>query len=171
MKKLKVLVVVMMLAAMVIGCGGKETPTKEFAAADGSCTIRLNEEWVEEDTGMDNWIAAFNGLGTEGAMVMQFTKNDVDAAITGIDDIRNIVESSYVMTDMAAIDVQSGILSNVEAYTCSMDVDGVNGEGCVAYGETDYAYYIILTLESGSRSDAAIEEFRASVASLTESVQ
>ena len=75
------------------------------------------------------------------------------------------------MTDMAAIDVESSVLSNVEAYTCNMDVDGIDGEGCVAYGETDYAYYIILALESGTRSDAAVEAFKASVASLTETVQ
>ena len=105
-----------MIAAMVMGCGSKEIPTKEFTAADGSCTIQLNEKWVEEDTGMDNWIAAFNELGTEGAMVMQFTKGVMDANVSGIPDIRNIVEESYVMTDMAAIDVESSVLSNVEAY-------------------------------------------------------
>ena len=171
MKKIKVLAVVLIIAAMVMGCGSKEIPTKEFAAADGSCTICLNEKWIEEDTGMDNWIAAFNELGTEGAMVMQFTKGVMDANVSGIPDIRNVVEESYVMTDMAAIDVESSVLSNVEAYTCNMDVDGIDGEGCVAYGETDYAYYIILALESGNRSDAAVEAFKASVASLTETVQ
>lgn len=171
MKKIKVLAVVMMIAVMMMGCAGKGVPMKEFAAPDGSCTIQLNEKWVEEETGMDNWIAAFNELGTEGAMVMQFTKGIMDANVSGIDDIKAIVEESYVMTGMEVIDVESSLLNNVEAYTCNMDVDGIDGEGCVAYGETDYAYYIILALESGSRSDAAVEAFKASVASLTESAQ
>ena len=171
MKKFKVLAVVMMIAAMIIGCGSKEVPMKEFAANDGSCTIQLNEAWVVEETGMDNWIAAFNELGTEGAMVMQFTKGIMDANVSGIADIKAIVEKSYVMSGMEAIEVESSVLSNTEAYACSMDVDGIDGEGCVAYGETDYAYYVILALESGSRSDKAVEAFKTSVASLTESAQ
>ncbi|MBQ8598133.1 MAG: hypothetical protein IJ409_10125 [Lachnospiraceae bacterium] len=171
MRKIKVLAVVMMIAAMIVGCGSKEVPMKEFASNDGSCTIQLNEKWVVEETGMDNWIAAFNELGTEGAMVMQFTKGIMDANVSNVSDIKAIVEESYVMSGMEAIEVESGILSNVEAYKCSMDVDGIDGEGCVAYGETDYAYYVILSLESGSTSDKAVEAFKTSVASLTESAQ
>ena len=96
MKKIKVLAVVMMIAVMAMGCGSKEIPTKEFAAADGSCTIQLNEKWVEEETGMDNWIAAFNELGTEGSMVMQFTKGIMDANVCGIEMFRKMLDYAKV---------------------------------------------------------------------------
>ena len=52
MRKIKVLAVIMMIAAMIVGCGSKEVPMKEFASTDGSCTIQLNEKWVVEDTWM-----------------------------------------------------------------------------------------------------------------------
>lgn len=170
MRKFKVLATVIMIAALVIGCGGA-TAMKDFTSNDGSCSIQLSEKWVVEDTGMDNWVAAFNELGTEGAMVMQFDKELMAAGVEDITDIKAIVEESYVMTDMEAITAESSVLSNTEAYKCAMDVDGIAGEGCVAYGETDYAYYVILSLKSGSINDKAIEDFKTSVASFTESVQ
>ena len=168
MRKSRILVAVMMIAAMLVGCGSKEVVMTEFASADATCSIQLNEEWVTEETGMDNWIAAFNEAGTEGAMVIQFTKGVMDANVSNIADLKAVVEESYAMSDVEAIDVEMSALTNVEAYTCAMDLDGVKGEGCVAYGETDYAYYVIISLESGSVNDSAIENFKTSCASFAE---
>lgn len=169
MRKIKVLATIMVIAAMMIGCG-KATVMKEFVSDDGSCSIQMNEDWVVEDTGMENWVAAFNELETAGAMLMQFEK-ELSGGVTNIDEIKEIVEESYVMTDMEAITAENSVLSNVEAYKCSMDIDGVDGEGCVAYGETDYAYYVILSIESGSTSDKDVEDFQTTVASFKENVQ
>lgn len=171
MRKIKVLAAIMMIAAMLVGCGGKEVVMKDFTSVDGTCSIQMNETWVVEDMGMDNWIAAFNELGTEGAMVMQFPMDMVAGTISDIAGIKELVESSYVMSDMETLKVESSLLSNVEAYTCSMNVDNLNGEGCVAYGETEYAYYVILSVTGTSLNDSDVEAFKKSVASLTETVQ
>lgn len=171
MKKFKVLAAMMMIAAMLVGCGGKEVPMKEFSPVDGSYSIQMNEKWVVEDMGMENWVAAFNELGTEGAMVMQFPMEMVEGTVSDLAGFKALIESSYVMSDMEAIEADSSILSNLEAYTCSMDVDNLNGEGCVAYGETEYAYYVILSVTGTKLSDGDVEAFKKSVASLTEVVQ
>ena len=171
MKKVKVLAAIMMIAAMLVGCGGKEIVLKDFPAGDGSYSIQMNEEWIVEDMGDDSWVAAFNEIGSEGGMVMQFTKEMLQGSITDLAGFKEIVESSYVMSDLEALEVSNAAFINSEAYTCGMNVDNLSGEGCVAYGETDYAFYVILTVKGGTQTDAEVESFKKVVASFTETAQ
>ena len=39
------LMLVMMLALVLAGCGSKEVTMKEFASSDGTVTISMDEKW------------------------------------------------------------------------------------------------------------------------------
>ena len=46
------LMLVMMLALVLAGCGSKEVTMKEFASSDGTVTISMDEKWQLEDMGV-----------------------------------------------------------------------------------------------------------------------
>ncbi len=70
------LMLVMMLALVLAGCGSKEVTMKEFASSDGTVTISMDEKWQLEDMGVgsEGWVAAFTEDGSEGILVMQMSK-------------------------------------------------------------------------------------------------
>ncbi len=145
-----VVTVVMILALMLTGCGSKEVVMKEFTSEDQTVSIRMNEEWSEwgkEDMGAGNegWIAASSKNGSEAIIVMQMAKNLYGASITDMDSWKELINSSYAMSEMKLIDNPSVPGMDVsETYRCTITVDNIKGEGHILYGETEYAYYSIL---------------------------
>lgn len=96
-RKLLTVCMVLLLAAMLQGCGDKpsetnqtgtkQTETKqaetttaaenllagmaEFSTPDGSAFIHLNEKWTTEDLGLDTWLTAGNATGSEAVFMFQ----------------------------------------------------------------------------------------------------
>ena len=149
MKKTKrtLVMLVMILAMVLAGCGGKEVVMKEFTSEDGSVSVQMDESWAIEDmgAGTESWIAAFTSDGAEGIIVMQMPKNTIGLAVSDMAGWKSIIESSYPMSGMEKVDSPSIIGMDIEgAYSCTVTAEGVKGAGRVLYGETDYAYYCIL---------------------------
>lgn len=134
-----------LLVTALAGCGTKEAdkPMKEFASSDEVVSIMLAEDWKTEDAGVDGWIGAVSKDEKDGIVVAQFVKG-VDAA--SLEDIKTAFEDTYSVSDLAATDANGLVpgLENTEAYSCKLNVDGIDGDGYFVYGETDYAYYAIL---------------------------
>ena len=142
-----VVMIVMMLAIVLVGCGSKEVVWKEFTSQDGTVSISMNEEWQLEDigAGSEGWVAAFTEDGSEGILVMQAAKSIFGANIVGMDDWKALIESSYPMSEMEEID--NPTISGMDisgTYSCVVTAEGVKGAGRILYGETEYAYYSIL---------------------------
>ena len=74
MGRLKKSCIILIMAAVMMLTACKEdseTIMREFASADKTVTIRMDESWNAQDMGVDNWIAAFTQDETEGIVVMQ----------------------------------------------------------------------------------------------------
>ncbi len=167
-KKMSLIAMIMLLAVVMTGCGGKEVVMKEFKSPDETVTIKLNEEWNAEDMGADGWIGASNKSGTDAVIVMQFDK--LSTGISEIGEVKELVESNYVFTDQAEAEkpAMEGV-TGIEAYTCKMDLDGTKGDGYIVYGETDYAYYAII-YAANRLNDSKKSNFKTSCESFKENV-
>lgn len=166
----KAVAVVIILSLMLVGCGSKEVVMKEFTSDDQTVSIQLNEEWSKEDmgTGSEGWIGAASKNGTEAIIVMQMAKNLYGASITDMDSWKELINTSYTMSEMKLIDNPSVPGMDVsETYSCTMSMDGVKGEGHVLYGETEYAYYSILYV-AVKMNASKTEYFNKVCASFTE---
>lgn len=159
---------VMLMTVFFTACGKKaETVMREFASADKTVTIRMDESWNAEDMGVENWVAAFTGDESEGIVVMQMPK----AAYSNISDIgglKDMVEESFTVSEVKEADKPeiSG-LSGIEAYTGSVNLEDVTEDGVIVYGETEYAYYSIL-YAAPAMDDKRIEYFNKVCATLQE---
>ncbi|MDE7287233.1 MAG: DUF1266 domain-containing protein [Lachnospiraceae bacterium] len=139
------IILIMAMAVLLTACkGDSETIMREFASADRSVTIRMDESWNAQDMGVDSWIAAFTQDETEGIVVMQMPKG-IYSNISDIDGLRDMVEESFAVSEaeeMAKPSISG--LSGIEAYKGSVNLEDVSGDGYIVYGETEYAYYSIL---------------------------
>lgn len=144
----KVIVMLVMALAMALaGCGSKEVVMKEFTSEDGTVSISMNENWKIEDMGegSESWVAAFTDDGSEGILVMQAAKGLYGAGVADVGAWKELIESSYTMTGMEAVENPSVPEMDIAGtYSCEVTADGVKGAGLVLYGETEYAYYCIL---------------------------
>lgn len=165
-KKLSILAIIMMLATVLAGCGGKEVVMKEFKSPDETVTLQLDETWSTEDMGVDGWIGASNKSGTDAAIIMQFDK--MSSGLSNIEEAKDLVESNYGFTDITETEkpVMEGV-SGIEAYTCKMDLEGTKGDGYIVYGETDYAYYAFV-FAANRMNDNKRSSFKASCESFKE---
>lgn len=144
-KKTLVLLFAILLAMAFAGCGKKEAekPTKEFASPNGTMSVMLAEDWVNEDEAVDGMIGAYSKNGNDGVVILQFVKG-VDAA--SLQDVKDVIEATYQVSGAEAVDGTGAVpgLENIEAYNCKIDLDGDAADGYFVYGETDYAYYAML---------------------------
>lgn len=162
--------VIMILALTLAGCGGKEVVMKEFTSKDQTVSIQMNAEWSEQDmgTGSEGWVAAASKDGSEAVMVMQMAKNIYGVNIVDMDNWKEMINTSYPMSEMELIDNPSVPNMKVaETYRCTVTADGISGGGCILYGETDYAYYSIL-YAAVKIDDARAEYFNKVCASFQE---
>ena len=172
MGRLKKSCIILIMAAVMMLTACKEdseTIMREFASADKTVTIRMDESWNAQDMGVDNWIAAFTQDETEGIVVMQMPK----AAYTNLSDIgdlRDMVEDSFAVSEAEemAKPAISG-LSGIEAYKGSVNLEDVSGDGYIVYGETEYAYYSIL-YAAPALDDKKTEYFQQVCATFDEDV-
>lgn len=155
------------LALMLTGCGG-EVVMKEFASADETVSIQMNEKWTVQDMSSESegWVAAASANGSEAIMVLQFPKNIVGTI--DMDNWRKLINDSYSVSGAESIENPSvPAMEVVETYSCTVTADGVKGEGRILYGKTDYAYYNILYV-AVKINDAKTEYFKNVCASFQE---
>ena len=97
--KKALLMLVMMLALVLAGCGSKEVTMKEYTSSDGTVSINMDETWQVEDMGVgcEGWIAVFTEDGSEEILVMQMSKELYGANIPDMDTWKSVIESSYPM--------------------------------------------------------------------------
>ena len=138
---------------------------KAFALSDESASLYLNKEWETQETGLDNLMIAGNSKGTDAIFMFQFPKYGIYPVET-IDDMRDIIDESFQISneeETEAFDIPG--MSNVSAMRCKVAYGGANGEACIVYGETDYAFYAIGYI--GNRwKDSTMASFRASCINL-----
>lgn len=173
---LSALCMVVLFAVMLVsGCG--KTPTREemlaemtdFSTPDGSATLKMNKDWKTEDMGVDTAFAAGKEDGSEGILLMQFPKNGM-YTVESIDDVKKLMEDSYHITDIKAEEaIEIPGLTGIEVMSCKMDSNGQKGEFYLAYGESEYAFYMIGYL-SGRVSDKMKASFQASCSTFHEEV-
>ena len=170
----KIVAVVIILALMLVGCS-KEVVMKEFVSDNQTISIWMNEEWQEwsvEDRAIGNegWIAASSQNGAEAIIVMQIAKNLYGVNITDMDSWKELINSSYTMSEMKSIDnpsVPGMDVSETCRCTITITADDIKGEGLILYGETEYAYYSILYVAMKMNA-AKTEYFNKVCASFTE---
>ena len=139
------MILIMLMAVLLTACSSKsETIMREFSSADKTVAIRMDESWNSEDMGVENWVAAFTGDETEGIVVMQMPKTAYNN-ISDIGGLRDMVEESFSVSGVEEMEKpEISSLSGIEAYKGKVNLEDVNGEGFIVYGETEYAYYSIL---------------------------
>lgn len=150
------------------GCGAKDIPEKRFCSADGTVSIMLAENWQEKDAGMDNWIGASSRNGQDAIMVLQSVKG---RNLSDPEDMQEAVKTACRVSEMEKLDAADMVpgLAELEAYRCKLDMEGVDGEGYIVYGETDYAYYAIVYAANDIDEDK-MDGIRGICASLQENV-
>ena len=123
--------VIMILMFVLVGCGSKEVIMKEFTSEDQTVSIQMNEEWKVEDMGdgSEGWIAALSDDESQGMIVMQLSKSLYGGNITDIEGVKEIVVSSYTISDQEPVENPSVPGMDVkETYSCVMSADGVTGK-------------------------------------------
>jgi len=163
---MSLIAIVMMLTAVITGCGGKEVAMKEFKSPDETVSINLDETWNVEDMGVDGWVAASNKSGTDAVVIMQMAK--MSSGLSSIEEVKSLVEESYNFSDVKEAEKPSitGV-TGIEAYTCKMELEGTTGDGYIIYGETDYAYYAFV-YAANRMNDNKRSNFRISCESFKE---
>lgn len=172
LKRAAMLCLVAVMGIMMLqGCGKKSNEDIEksmmaFAPGDESFSIYLDEKWEVEDLGMDNWLSAFNKLGTEGVVIMQFP-HDSAFSMESMDDMVKLVEESYVFTgtDEEAPEIPG--LKNFKAREGKITIDNSNIDGFVIYGESDYAYYSFI-FAANNMSNSFVQEMNVSCSKFVE---
>ncbi len=142
-RKIRAAMIVLFTALALGGCGKGDIPGKRFYSVDGSISIMLAEDWQERDAGTDNWIGAAGRNGQDGIMVLQSVKG---RDFSGPEGMQEAVKTVCRVSELEKLDGAGTVpgLTGLEAYRCKLDMGGVDGEGYIVYGETDYAYYAII---------------------------
>ena len=157
-KRAAVICVVMALFAVLLGaCGGVKSQEeliaemKEFSSPDASYSLYFDQKWKEEDLGLasagiNNWLCVSNDRGTEIAVVMQLPKSGAMQMASSMDEVKDLVESSYGVSSPAAVSEIPTVpgMTNLTAVSGTAEVDGSSAEVYIVYGETDYAYYAVM---------------------------
>ena len=115
----------------------------EFASADGTISIMLEESWEEKDAKEDGWIGASSKNGMDAVMVIQSVK---EGRFAGREDVEEAVKTVYGISGLEESG-DTGIipgLTETESYRCKLDMEGTVADGYIVYGETDYAYYAFI---------------------------
>lgn len=163
-KKWSVIVAVMLIVAMLTGCG--TAATKEFQAANETFSIQMDESWSTEDMQDDGVLAIFSQDGTRGIIVMQYPKS---MGYSDIEDVKDSVETTFTMHSVASAEAPAEIpgVENLSADTSGIILEGQNEECYTVYGETEYAYYSFVYIAK-KVTDKKIGQFHTVCASFVE---
>ncbi len=150
------------------GCGSmlsgseKQIPEmKAFSLGNGTASIYLNQDWEEQDSGLDNMLSVGSKSGDQGVFLFQISK-DGTYQIDDMEGMQELLESSYGVSDPEPIyGFSVPGLSDVSACQGKMKIEGLTGDTCIVYGESDYAFYAILYY-ANTWKDSMLDSFKAS---------
>lgn len=135
---------VLLLSVVLTACGSTETPSKAFKSADETVSIQLSDKWeTEEEDIPEGWILAGNTSGSEAMLLMQFPKE----LTTSMEDFITEIEENYNVSEIdaeAITDLTMPGVSLTKSYISKVNAEGISGSACIAFGESEYAYYGII---------------------------
>lgn len=172
LKKTIILGLVMVMGVMMLqGCGAKSEEDildsmKQFTSEDESLSIYLDKSWEVEDLGVDNWLSAFNKLGTEGVVIMQFPHQG-SMSMDSMESMSELVEESYSYKGSEVDAPEVPGLTNLTASEGKITIEGSNIDGYVIYGESDYAYYAFI-FAANNMSKSFVSEMKVSCSKFAE---
>lgn len=179
MKKIRKLKVpAAIFALLLLTACGKQVNTvnmKEFTSQDGTYSLKADENYVEADNmGMENWLEldSPDKLDSGALAVMQFPKKG--GLIGGYSSLKEVItftEESNDLSGGSKTDAPTGtVFHNIEAYIYEITENDHTYEIDVVYGETDYAHYMLMNVESKLKPHAD-DYFGAVCASLKENTE
>lgn len=144
---------------LLTGCGkqAEAVNEKEFISADGTYSVWADENYVLTDVGLDSWMDLGMPGSTDGILIMQLLPDSRSISMgnwESLDAVREYMEEANQLYDRQEADKpENPIFHRMEAYTYQTTQEGHVGKMYTVYGETDYAYYAISLIESGSGQD------------------
>lgn len=179
----KGLCLVALTASMAVGLtacgqtadGGRQQTTedilakmKEYTAESGTVSIYLEDGWETQDLGIDTWLGVQSQSKGDEVVVTQLPKNQYNGTVNSLEDLQAMMEESFHITDAQPTDApEVAGLTSVSAVTCNISSDAGTGEAYIIYGESDYAYYM-LVYSSKTITDKEKASFNASCTTLKE---
>lgn len=173
-KKIALCLTVILIFALVQGCGGAKTAEErladmqEFSTPDGSVSVYLDKNWETEDMQMDCWLYAGSKNGRECLFLMQFPKKGLNRMVTDMEDMKAKLKESYSIsgeTEAEAPEVPG--MESVSAETVKVQVDGNTADAYMVYGETDYAFYSLM-FAAYSINDDVLENAKVTCSKFSE---
>lgn len=141
--------------------GGQIPEMKEFSLGNDTASIYLNENWEEQDSGLDNMLSVGSKSGNQGVFLFQIPK-DGTYQIDNMEDMQDLLESTYGISNAESVDGFSVPgLSDISACQGKIKVEGLTADACIVYGESDYAFYAILYY-ANTWKDSMYDSFKAS---------
>lgn len=168
MKKKRMLISqILVWILFVTGCGTKG-PTedelfeemKKFSFFEAT-SLYLNQDWQEQETASEQIFKAGSPDGSDAVFVYQIPKG-TDETITSLDDMKTQIQELFQCSQEKPLkEFAIAGMSNVSASRWKASQGGFQVDVCLAYGETDYAFYSIGYL-TGSWKKSMLASFQLS---------
>ena len=176
LKNMLALSLTMLFAAgMLQGCGFMQTQEsmlasmKEFSLGNGTASVYLNQNWIEEDLGEDFMLCAANALGSQVFMMIQCSKTGLGSWASTLEEVQEFFRDSYGFSGEDAEAPEIATMNYVIAEQGQMYSEGIYVDAYVVYGETEYAYYVLL-FGADSMNDSFMDSAKVSCSQFEESV-
>lgn len=152
---------------VLAGCGAKDPTEDELFEGMkkftffGTTSLYMNQDWQEDETASDQIFKAGSPEGSDAIFVYQVPKGS-DAQVNSIDEMKTLIRELFQSSNEKPIeDFEIAGMVNVSANRCKAMRNGFKVDACLAYGETDYAFYTIGYL-AGSWKKSMLASFRVS---------
>ena len=105
-------------------------------------SIKIERLWTVHDTGEKNILVVGSDDGNDAISLFQFAKNGGE--VSSLEEVKAQMEQRYQVTQSSEDDsfLLAG-LDNAISYRSQMTLNEHTVESCMAYGESDYAYYAL----------------------------
>ena len=168
--------VILGLTISLAGCGTTTASEedllagmKQFELSNESASLYLDKDWETQDTGLDTMLAAGTSNGSEAVFMDQFPKGSSYYPVESLDDVKKYVSDNFQASDEEEVEAfEIPGMSNVSVTKCKISSGGVNADACMAYGETENAYYTIIYM-TNHWNDSKMASFKVSCKNFAES--
>ncbi len=155
MKKISKSGVLAAISALLLltGCGKqvREVSMKEFTSPDGTYSIEADTDYIEVDSGLDNYLSLeLPDKHDSGSLaIMQFPKKGNPlGGFSSLDEFIEFMENANSISDKKEYNIPDNKeFIDSAAYTCTITEDGNTCEASLLYWETSYAHYLLLNTE------------------------
>lgn len=152
---------------VLAGCGAKEPTEDELFEGMkkftffGTTSLYMNQDWHEDETASAQIFKAGSPEGSDAIFVYQVPKGS-DAQVNSMDEMKALIGELFQCSNEKPVeDFEIAGMFNVSANRCKALRSGFKVDACLAYGETDYAFYTIGYL-AGNWKKSMLASFRVS---------